>query len=300
MKARSVLLLVISAVLGIIAIVLVKGLVQPQGSPTAAMAIKKVVVAATMLKFGDKLTALSLREVNFPLSSVPEGTFDSVAELTAGELRVALEPIYPGEPVLAAKISGRGGKGTLSTVIDPAMRAVTIRVDDVSGTAGFITPSDRVDVLLTRTEKEATAQATPQTDVLLQNIRVLAIDQEANERKDKPTVVKAVTLEVTPDEAQEIALARTIGTLSLALRNLTNSAAVPTRSIFASDLPGAHKQAEPAPPPPPPPPPAALPRPAAPYTLQIIRGSAATTYDINRNGGEVSQITRNPAVAPHP
>jgi len=261
MKGRSILLLVISALLGVFAIGLMRGLSYPV-PVVVGMDTKKDVVATSDLKFGDKLVAASLREVDFPPASVPEGAFATIAELTAGQPRVVLESIRTGEPILATKISGSGGKASLSTVIDPDMRAVTIRVDDVSGTAGFITPSDRVDVMLTHGNNQ---QGTT-TDVLLQNIKVLAIDQEANEHKDKPTVVKAVTLEVTPDQAQKISLARTIGTLSLALRNLANAVPVPTRPISIRDLTGESNT---------------LVQPQG-RKIEIIRGSATTAYEVSR------------------
>src|SRR5215472_19255913 len=260
MKGRSILLLVLAAMLGIFAIGLVRGLSHPV-PVIVGMDTKKVVVATTDLKFGDKLTAGFLREVDFPPASVPEGTFPSIADLTAGEPRVVLESIRAGEPILATKVSGSGGKASLSTVIDMDMRAITIRVDDVSGTAGFITPSDRVDVMLTHGDSQGTT-----TDVLLQNIKVLAVDQEANEHKDKPTVVKAVTLEVTPDQAQKISLARTIGTLSLALRNLANAVPVPTRPISIRDLTGESNT---------------LVQPLG-RKIEIIRGSATTAYEVSR------------------
>jgi pilus assembly protein CpaB len=259
MKGRSILLLVLAAMLGIFAIGLVRGLSHPV-PVIVGMDTKKVVVASTDLKFGDKLTAGFLHEVDFPPASVPEGAFASIADLTAGEPRVVLETIRTGEPVLATKVSGSGGKASLSTVIDPEMRAITIRVDDVSGTAGFITPSDRVDVMLTHGDNQGMT-----TEVLLQNIKVLAVDQEANEHKDKPTVVKAVTLEVTPDQAQKVSLARTIGTLSLSLRNLANAQSVPTRPISIGDLTGQFKSREQARP-----------------KIEIIRGAAATAYEVSR------------------
>jgi pilus assembly protein CpaB len=99
------------------------------------------------------------------------------------------------------------------------MKAVTIRVNDVEGVAGFVLPGDRVDVMLTRQQDKAVAAA----DVVLQNVRVLAIDQLADERTEKPSVVKAVTLEVEVTAAQKLALAATVGTLSLALRKAGGS-----------------------------------------------------------------------------
>jgi pilus assembly protein CpaB len=260
MKFRSVLLLALSAALGILAVGLVRAM-TPAAPIVNPAEMRKVVVAATALKFGDRLVSGGLRLVDIPPGSVPAGAFATIDELVVpGEPRVVLTTIEPGDLVLANKVSGKGGKASLSTVIDPSMRAVTIRVDDVSGAAGFITPSDRVDLMLTHPDA---AEKSSRTDVLLQDVKVLAIDQEANEHTDKPTVAKAVTLEVKPDDAQKIALARTLGTLSLALRNMTTGSAIPTRSISPVDLYGMPK-----------------PQRAAKRTIEIIRGAAATTYDL--------------------
>lgn len=260
MKGRPLLLLALSAALGVLAIGLIRSMVPP--APVAAAAdTRKVVVAANALKFGDKLTAADLRLVDFPPASVPAGAFATIDELVVpGEPRVALTTIEPGDLVLGNKVSGKGGKASLSSVIAPTMRAITIRVDDVSGTAGFITPSDRVDVMLTRVD----TNKVPRTDVLLQDVKVLAIDQEANEHKDKPTVAKAVTLELSPENAQKVALARTLGTLSLSLRNLQTMTAVPTRSISAADLYGTP----------------AKPRASTGHKIEVVRGDKATSYSV--------------------
>jgi pilus assembly protein CpaB len=117
------------------------------------------------------------------------------------------------------------------------MRAFTIRVNDVEGVAGFVLPGDRVDVALTR-QKDANGKDRSSTDIVLQNTRVLAIDQIADERNDKPAVVKAVTLEVDTAGAQKLSLAASVGTLSLMLRRAGESALEATRVITLSDLAG--------------------------------------------------------------
>jgi pilus assembly protein CpaB len=116
--------------------------------------------------------------------------------------------------------------------LQDGMKAVTIRVNDVEGVAGFVLPGDRVDVMLTRQQDKIVAAS----DVVLQNVRVLAVDQIADERADKPSVAKAVTLEVEVASAQKLALAATVGTLSLALRKAGESTALNTRRITLSDL----------------------------------------------------------------
>src|SRR5205085_8641957 len=135
------------------------------------------------------------------------------------------------EPVLATKLTGPGQRATLSAVLHEGMKAVTVRVSDIEGVAGFVLPGDRVDILLTRrADKNGT------TDVVLQNTRVLAIDQLADERADKPAVVKAVTLEVDTVAAQKLTLASQVGTLSLALRKAGEAIAGDQRRISTEDL----------------------------------------------------------------
>ena len=144
-----------------------------------------------------------------------------------------LTAIEANEPVLASKITGSGQRATLSAVLGDGMKAVTIRVNDVEGVAGFVLPGDRVDVVLTRQQDKNSAAA----DVVLQNVRVLAVDQIADERTEKPSIAKAVTVEVEVMAAQKLALAATVGTLSLALRKAGESTPSNTRRITVSDLP---------------------------------------------------------------
>ena len=149
----------------------------------------------------------------WPEDALPAGAFGKIGELTATK-RVVLMPIDVNEAILASKITGPGQRATLSAMLQDGMKAVTIRVNDVEGVAGFVLPGDHVDVVLTRQgDKE-----TQVNDVVIQNARVLAIDQIADERTEKPSVVKAVTLEVDVTDGQKLALASAVGTLSLMLR----------------------------------------------------------------------------------
>lgn len=193
----------------------------------------KVVVAASPLFFGNKIRRESLRLVDWPADSVPPGSFTNFDELLSDdEERSTLRAIEVGEPILASKVSGFGGRAILSAVIAPDMRAVTIRVNDVNGVAGFVLPGDHVDILLTRKEGGSGMF----TDVLLQNVKVLGIDQVASENLEKPKVAKAATLEVTQLQAQKLALAQRVGQLSLALRDLLNVEADLTRTVTIADL----------------------------------------------------------------
>ena len=192
---------------------------------------RTIVVADRALRFGEPLTRSALREVSWPQDALPAGTFGKIADLTATP-RVALMPMEPNEAILASKITGPGGRATLSALLDPGMTAVTVRVNDVQGVAGFVLPGDRVDVLLTRQGEKNTAA----TDDVIQNVEVLAIDQVADEKTDKPSVVKAVTLEVKVTDGEKVALASTVGTLSLLLRKAGETADNDARRVTASDL----------------------------------------------------------------
>lgn len=203
----------------------------------------KVIVAASKLHYGTKIQNMHLRVVDWPVEAVPEGSFSTVEDIL-GEgdqpaSRVVLRTIETNEPVLKTKVTGFGGRASLSTLIAPGMRATTIRVNDVNGVAGLVLPGDRVDILLTRSRDVNAGKrnrSNLQTDIFLQNMKVLAIDQDSNEERNKPGVVKAVTIEVTPVQAQKLTLAQKLGSLSLALRNVNSVDAEDTSPVKAHDL----------------------------------------------------------------
>jgi pilus assembly protein CpaB len=198
---------------------------------TTPVSTRKVVVAKTQLRFGNPVTPQSLREVEWPGDAIPANTFSSISELTGGEKRVVITSMEINEPIVGTKITGPGQKATLSAIIEDGMRAVTIRVNDVGGVAGFVLPGDRVDVLLTRQDDQSSS-----SDVVLQNVKVLGIDQLADERAEKPTIAKAVTLEVNTLAAQKLALASSAGNLSLVLRKAGDSADEASRRITLIDI----------------------------------------------------------------
>ncbi|HVL72851.1 MAG TPA: Flp pilus assembly protein CpaB [Beijerinckiaceae bacterium] len=205
--------------------------VQVVAKPAAPA--QTIVVAAVPLRFGTELTRQHLREIAWPEGALPKGAFGRIDEVLDGKTRrVALVAVEENEPVLKAKVTGPGQRGSLSALIQEGMRAVTVRVNDVNGVAGFVLPGERVDVMLTRTVERGEAYA----EVLLQGVRVLAADQSADERADKPSLVKAVTVEVTTEDAQRLTLAATIGQLSLTLRSAGSDHAEATRRIRIEDL----------------------------------------------------------------
>jgi pilus assembly protein CpaB len=215
--------------------------VVPDTAPVRDPDTKTVIVAAKPLQYGTALTPAMMVEVQWPAASVPAGAFSSrEALLGPGGQRTVLAAIAKSEPILASKITGPGQRGSLSAVIEEGMKAVTIRVDDVLGVAGFVQPGDRVDVLLTRNERVATASGKPATglaysDVLIQSARVLAIDQVA-ERAGQPKPAKAVTIEVTAEGAGKVTLGMEIGRLSLALVRAGSPAGPGYRRIEVEDL----------------------------------------------------------------
>ena len=196
------------------------------------VSISTIVVASKPLRFGNELSAGQLREVEWPQKSLPNGAFATVADVLKGGKRVALTAIEPNEPVLSSKITGPGQRATLSAMLRDGLKAATVRVNDIDGVGGFVLPGDHVDVTLTRQVDKTNASS----EVVLQNVRVLAIDQIADERLDKPAVVKAVTLEVDVVGAQKLSLAASVGSLTLMLRKAGEANSQFTRKITLSDL----------------------------------------------------------------
>ena len=215
-----------------------------------AMETRKLLVASTALKYGMEVTPESVQEVDWPANALPEGSFSSLAELTAGGKRLVLAPMAPNEPVLLSKLSGKDGRASLSNLLESGMRAVSIRVDDITGVAGFVTPGDRVDVLLTRQKnsvpqasgnsEEVTAATQPSSElaseVILQNVKVLTTDQSADQSAVQATVARSITVEVSTDDAQKVALAQQLGTLYLLLRSAGDAAAANNATFSSSTL----------------------------------------------------------------
>lgn len=246
MRGRAIIVLGLAVVLAVAAVFLARNWIQEQARPIIVQQPAQpentvmVVVAKERMTFGNPVRKEQIRLVKWPGDAVPEGAFTSIEEVLGdNEERVVLRAIEINEPVLKNKISGYGGKASLAAILSPDMRAVTIRVNDVAGVAGFVLPGDRVDILLTRDRTGGSGNKSANnliTDVLLQNVKVLGIDQDANQEKDKPSVAKAVTLEVSPQQAQKLALASQLGSLALMLRNLTDAEAEQVKTVSTRDL----------------------------------------------------------------
>ncbi len=178
----------------------------------------KVAVASTDISLGHRLTPELVQLVDWPSRSVPPGSFQQLDGLDGRVLRTNM---LRGEPVLQAKLAPVGTQGGLSAVIGDGKRAITVRVNDVIGVAGFALPGNYVDIIV-NTQRESTEKTERDksiSKIVLERILVLAVAQEVGRDDTKPRVVNAVTLEVTPNQAEKIDLARSVGTLSLVLRN---------------------------------------------------------------------------------
>ncbi len=241
MRSSTIIMIAVAVVFGLLAVFVAQSWLNSQAEArlrsleaqkVQPVSAQTIVVASRQLRFGNELSASVLREMPWPADAVPQGAFRSIPEvLTAGK-RVVLTAIEANEPVLASKITGLGQRATLSATIGEGHKAVTIRVNDVDGVAGFVLPGDRVDVMLSRQLEKNSAI----NDVVLKNTRVLAVDQLADERSDKPSVAKAVTLEVDLAGAQKLSLASQVGTLSLALRKAGDQDSTASRPITLADL----------------------------------------------------------------
>jgi len=240
-RSSTLIMIAVAAVFGLLAVFVAQSWLNSQAEarlksleanqPKVAAA-QTLVVASKQLRFGNELTPSVLREVPWPADALPQGAFKTIQEALSGGKRVVLTGIEANEPVLETKITGHGQRATLSATISEGHKAVTIRVNDVDGVAGFVLPGDRVDVMLSRQLEKGSAI----NDVVLTNIKVLAVDQLADERSEKPSVAKAVTLEVEISDAQKLALAGQVGTLMLALRKAGDSGATASRPITLADL----------------------------------------------------------------
>ncbi len=296
-RSTNLAILVIAVVLGGVAAFLARSWLQSHSTRPDAQKTVSILVANDTLAFGAPISATDVREIDWPAQSKPEGAFANFAELSKNGRRITLSPFVRDEPIIASKVSAPDQRASLSTVIEKGKRAVTVAVDDVRGVAGFIFPGDFVDVVLTRTDNSNGPQNF--SEVILQHVKVLAIDQMAGQRQEHPTVAKAVTVEVDPEQALRILLAANVGKLSLILRQpeevaLAPDAKVTDRDLFGSDAAQAPTapanpslpsvQAQPTAfqqdPPPVAIPPPTLPPETATRKITVVRSVKSEQYDV--------------------
>ncbi|ANA34087.1 hypothetical protein R82526_01131 [Ralstonia mannitolilytica] len=238
-NARAIVMLVVALVAGIAAVVSASRWLAQQSSSS----VRQVVVAAADMDLGQPLGNEQLRVVSWPSGSLPPGTFEDTKALQGRVVRASLQK---GEPILESKLAPIGTKGGLSAVIAEGKRAITVRVNDVVGVAGFALPGNLVDVIVNTNEDTKGANNSNISKIVLEKILVLAVAQQVSRDDTQPKVVNAVTLEVTPEQAEKLDVARSVGTLSLVLRNQVDLAATATGGATKGTLLGT-PAAEPAP-----------------------------------------------------
>ena len=211
---------------------------RPVFIPQTQLSTVPVVVADVDLRFGDRLDSQKLRLVDMPQDLVPEGSFSDFSFMlgNAQTPAVALTQIHINEPILNYKISGPGGRGSLSAIIKDGHRAASIRVNAVAGVSGFVLPGDHVDVILTRDIATGQQARKLTADIILQNVKVLGADQNADTTGTNVKIAGTVTLEVTPADAQKLVLAMDVGALSLTLRQNGETVIAPTASLSEKSL----------------------------------------------------------------
>lgn len=227
--------------------------VKLSNSQAVSLPTEKVAVATADLFWGTTLSAEMVKLVSFPSESIPAGYFDS-AESVQG--RILITNIKANEPILDAKLAPlEVTQGGMAAVTQPEKRAMAVRVDDVVGVAGFIIPGNRVDVLVTL------RQSPPKTKTVLPNVTVLATgtQMDTQENGTKPRQVRVITVEVTPEEAEKLALAANEGKVTMALHSYANTQPILTSGATLSTLLNSYRihdterhQAPPDPPQPPP------------------------------------------------
>ncbi|HVF68160.1 MAG TPA: Flp pilus assembly protein CpaB [Pyrinomonadaceae bacterium] len=245
MRNKRLLFVLASAVaFGLVAAVSVSRYLSDAQANTRSM--NKVVVAKVEIPLGTKIAAEQLSTVEFPSNAMPDGTFDNAEKLVG---RVSVVNVAAREPVTDFKLAPEGSAGGLSAVIPEGYRAMTVKVDDVIGVAGFLQPGTMVDVL-TVIEPMSNSSGNPISKIVLQNVKVLASGQNLDKPKDQrePDTVKAVTLQVTPEQAEKLALASSEGKLRLMLRNQVDQGDEQTKGVDKKSLlSGEHAQPAPEP-----------------------------------------------------
>ncbi len=255
---RTLLLFFIAILLAIGAVFIAQRWVASMaGGPVQQPQFTKVIVAAKDIPQWQTVDAVHIKEADWPKSAVTSDMFTDKNKVYG---RVAIDTIYAGEPLSAKRVLEPKGGSVFSLRIPENMRAFTIRVNDVSGVGGFLLPDNRVDVIASRKlpgSNEATV-----TETIVQDIKVLAVDQESSSDKNKPIVVRSVTLEMTPQQAETVFRAEEEGSIQLALRNPTDEKLVRKAEAV---VPAQHVQAPP-------------PRAAAPAgkVFAVIRGTASS------------------------
>ena len=206
----------------------------PEPVQTSQAQVVQVIATAQDIEFGQAIERHMLRTIEWPVGSVPPGALTEMTALIpaeGGQPRRAKRALAQGELVLTSKVSDWGEKVTIVQTIGENNRAMSIKVNAQTGVGGFVTPGDEVDIVLTRGSKDDLRALT-----ILQKVRVIGVDQRSDELNEQAAVARTVTVEVSPEQGQKLALAQRAGTLSLSLRSLNTEEDEPLEAVRLSDL----------------------------------------------------------------
>jgi pilus assembly protein CpaB len=278
MRRRIVLILLIAAVMGLIASLLVYRVLTQVAARSTGEGTENIVVAAKNIAYAETVTPQHVKLVAWPKASIPAGSLQSLAD---AEGRVARTSIVEGEPLIEAKLAPQlSGKGGIMAMLVPdGQRAVTIRLDEATRESGFLFPKSRVDVLVSMARTKGSDERIAK--VILQDVPVLAAGQTTEMRDNKPVTVSTVTLSLTPEQTERLAVAQSEGRLMLAMRNLGDNAVVRTPGATPTKLLSDAGSAPPPPrrvlaPRPRPKPPVEIAAAPVSHTVELIRGGQVT------------------------
>lgn len=235
-KPRAVFILgiVAIAIAAIASVSLYNYLKGQEAKMKEAVATEKVVVAAEVIPIGEAVKVNQVKTTKWPKANVPQGAFSSPEQVTG---RIALERYLPGDPVVESRLMPKEGPaGILTYKIPEGHRAITVAVDQVSGVAGFISPGNMVDVVLI---------TGPMSKIVLQNVPVLAIGQIVEQKGGNAIVVPTVTMDLTPDDSEKLAIASSQGKLQLLLRRMGDKNVAKTVGATITKVMGAAGGIEP-------------------------------------------------------
>jgi pilus assembly protein CpaB len=216
-KYGTIIALALAVIFGVIAVILVNKWLstkvsQTAVSPAESISMTEIVVAATDVNIGTRLDKTQLAMAQWPKASVPKGAFEDIEQVVG---RVSVNKMATGTPILAAELAAPNSGAGLVALIKPGMRAMAIKVNEVVGVGGFILPNTFVDII----SIDAQGKRTKVADTFLRKVEVLAIAQETFIEEGKPKVVRTVTLELSPEDAEMLAEKTHEGPIQLVLRN---------------------------------------------------------------------------------
>jgi len=238
-KKRAFLMISLSVVMGIVAAWMARNYMLTAGQSSDTQMVS-VVAADLGIPFGTQVARRHVKLLEMPAEYIPPGSYQTIEQVVD---LVTVQPIVAGEILMKARFANNEDGSTLAAMVSKNMRAVTVRVDDVIGVAGFLLPGNRVDVLASRRADSRRAVA----ETILRDIKVLAVDQTAATGQNEPVIVRAVTLEVTPTQAEGLFKAREEGSIQLTLRNPLDDEELFAEEQPIAEPPAAEPVAAPAP-----------------------------------------------------